>query len=119
MKYRELSNSYQQKAYELSVIIGKLKCLQDSCKINMEAADDNGDSYYDLMPVLEHAGVALASMVVYANEYKEEADKLEIERKIELTKKQEDLKEVTADKPDDAEMLEEDQVIYRKARAHV
>ena len=75
MNYRELADSYQQHAYELAVLIGKLKDIQTSCEINMRDASDNGDPYYDLMPVLEHAGIALASMVVYANEYKEEAMK--------------------------------------------
>lgn len=71
-KSKKVSDKYQELSVKLAIIIGQLEEMQTFCKFLMEENNDNGDPYYDLQPVLEHAGIALAAMVVYADEYKEE-----------------------------------------------
>lgn len=71
-KSKKVSDKYRELAVKLAIIIGQLEEMQTSCKFFQEETDDNGDPYYDLQPVLERAGIALAAMVVYADEYKEE-----------------------------------------------
>lgn len=71
----ELAADYSEYANKLAVIIGQLQEIQTHCEYLKNESGDNGDPYYDLQPVLERAGIALASMVVYATEYKEEAMK--------------------------------------------
>jgi hypothetical protein len=69
MSNQKIADRYNELAVKLAVIIGQIQDIQTTCKFLNEETDDNGDPYYDLQPVLEHAGVALAAMVVYADEY--------------------------------------------------
>ena len=74
-KFKKVSDRYNELAVKLAVIISQIQDIQTTCKFLSEETNDTGDPYYDLQPVLEHAGIALAAMVVYADEYKEEAVK--------------------------------------------
>ena len=73
MRNQKIADRYNELAVKLAIIIGQIQDIQTTCKFLSEGTKDNADPYYDLQPVLEHAGVALATMVVYADEYKEEA----------------------------------------------
>lgn len=71
---KEISSDYFNLAEKVAVIVGQLDDIKTTCKYLMEETKDNGDPYFDLMPAIEHLGVALATMVVYAGEYSNEKE---------------------------------------------
>lgn len=66
---KSTGEQYRDTAVELAAIIGKLQEIKNTCEFLKDNTNDNGDPYYDMEPVLMHAGIALASMVTYADEY--------------------------------------------------
>ena len=69
---KKTSEQYWEHAVELATIIHKLDHMRGMCDFLQKRENDNGDPGYDLEPVLTHAAVALASMVTYADDYRQE-----------------------------------------------
>lgn len=66
---KSTGEQYHDIAVELAGIIGKLQEIKDTCEFLMDKETDNGDPYYAMESVLTSAGIALAGMVTYADEY--------------------------------------------------
>lgn len=66
----EVSEKYQQMAVELADIVAKMNDMRETCQFLTEQTQDEGDPKIYLDDAIRASGVALASIVTYAHEYK-------------------------------------------------
>lgn len=72
-KIKAVINFYQDTANQLAIMHGQLQEMQEHAEFWGEQMRDNADPASDLMDAMIALGKALASCVVYANEYEEDA----------------------------------------------
>lgn len=72
---------YKKDAREVAHMLSKLNEKKISWEYYMDETKDNGDPYLDSLNVLQEMGNLLASLVIYQEEYEEDAEKEELAKK--------------------------------------
>ena len=72
---QEIVNAYQDGAFEISNSIAKLNEFRNRFENISEFVKDNADPAIDLGEAIEKLGIALSSVVIYANEYEKDLKK--------------------------------------------
>ena len=73
MTHKEMSDEYRKFAVALANAYVNIDEMREQCKTMSEETMDNGDPWDDLEETLLAMGGALASLVIYADEYGKEA----------------------------------------------
>jgi len=69
MTNKEAADSYNEMAVKLARIISNVEDMRGRSEYISDEMRDNGDTYTSLSEALEKLGVALANVVIYADEY--------------------------------------------------
>lgn len=72
-KYGAVIKFYRDTADKLAIIHGQLQEMQEHAEFWTTQLEDNGNPADDLKAAMTALGTALASCVVYASEYEEDA----------------------------------------------
>lgn len=74
MTNKEAAKRYSEKANDLAKCLTQIADIRNSFKYISEKMDDSGDPWFLLDDAIVKVGEALASAIVYADEYVKEID---------------------------------------------
>ena len=72
MTKRNYAQLYKEDARKVAEMLSQLTVMKEQWECYMAETADNGDPYLSSLPVLEHMGNLLASLVIYQQEYEED-----------------------------------------------
>ena len=70
----EIANEYKEFAIKLARIISDIEDIRQSCEFLSETTRDNADPSMELETCIEKCGIALASIIIYEDEYSKEQE---------------------------------------------
>ena len=80
MTKRNYAQLYKEDARKVAEMLSQLTVMKEQWECYMDETADNGDPYLAALPVLEHMGNLLASLVIYQQEYEEDPSDIPEER---------------------------------------